>query len=192
MKTRLQLPHSSNILSKQAKAEQTPKVNNHNKTNNPPKNQPKPKTTYHPTFNICSSRLESHFKHLLHQIEVQCFCSEASQNGELAIFRQKNDIPHLNHKLPSRSLTHSPGKMVVGRRFVSFWGQRPIFRGELLNFGRVIFISLLPSLMVSMWIGMSRVKSCEQPETNPVDIPLNPGWLMVILTMVYYNPYITG
>ncbi len=28
--------------------------------------------------------------------------------------------------------------------------------------------------------------------THPVDIPLNPGWLIGILVMAYYNPYITG
>ncbi len=27
---------------------------------------------------------------------------------------------------------------------------------------------------------------------NPYDIPLNPGWLIGILIMAHYNPYITG
>ena len=34
--------------------------------------------------------------------------------------------------------------------------------------------------------------SFEQREPNPVDIPLNPDWLIGILIMAYYNPYITG
>ena len=29
-------------------------------------------------------------------------------------------------------------------------------------------------------------------EKNPYYFPLNPGWLIEILIMVYYNPYITG
>ena len=32
----------------------------------------------------------------------------------------------------------------------------------------------------------------EQRETNPVDIPLNPGWLIGSLIMAYSNPYTTG
>ena len=29
-------------------------------------------------------------------------------------------------------------------------------------------------------------------DENPVDIPWNPGWLIGILILAYYNPYITG
>ena len=32
----------------------------------------------------------------------------------------------------------------------------------------------------------------EQHEPNPVDIPLNPGWLIGFLIMAYFNPHITG
>ena len=31
-----------------------------------------------------------------------------------------------------------------------------------------------------------------EPRKKPSYFPLNPGWLIGILTMVYYNPYITG
>ncbi len=31
-----------------------------------------------------------------------------------------------------------------------------------------------------------------EPRKRPSDFPLNPGWLIGFLIMVYYNPYITG
>ena len=36
------------------------------------------------------------------------------------------------------------------------------------------------------------VKGQLSSDENPVDILLNPGWLIGILIMIYYNPHIVG
>ena len=48
--------------------------------------------------------------------------------------------------------------------------------------------------LITSWIferSLRFLKSLEQLKT-PSYFPLNPGWLIGILTMVYYNPYIFG
>ena len=36
------------------------------------------------------------------------------------------------------------------------------------------------------------MKRTAEPRKKPSYFPLNPGWLIGIITMVYYNPCITG
>ena len=50
------------------------------------------------------------------------------------------------------------------------------------------------------WVASEKVFLQEKPQgtlyvssvQNPYDIPLNPGWLIGVLIMAHYNPYMTG
>ena len=88
--------------------------------------------------------------------------------------------------------------------FVSFFVYTHISSGQVAMsyptklrdaFGAVVALSsqVLTLCPMKTWMLMVKSLPCEQRETNPYDIPLNPGWLMgILIIMSYYSPYITG